>query len=430
MNELFIFTFDYTIWLLWIVFLLIVFVLFKDLWMTRVTTNYIRSIKWITLELVIPRDNIKSIRSMEQVFVSLHSAKKSVKKRDRFLKGVIEDWMSLEIASSVKGMHFFIRTQEKYRNLIEAAFFAQYPEAEIRETEDYTVRMPQVLPNAEYDISGTDYILDKDDAYPLRTYVDFEKLAGSEREEDRKIDPIATIAEVMSSLKNNEAIWLQLLVRPVGKEWLDKAKKTVDVITGKTKKVSVSKKFFSGLGGFVNDLSVAVSKNPEWDGKKEEKSFGTKTPGEQDILRAVQDKMTKPAFEGLLRFIYIDVKSEFTESNVIAVTGALNQFGSPHINSLKSNKKMMALSRVTKIQPRRKKRLELVKKKQLYRAYLECAMPSRTPQAFGLKLKTSIFSTEEIATLFHPPIIAVKAPRLHPTEFRKGSPPVDLPIKE
>jgi len=37
---------------------------------------------------------------------------------------------------------------------------------------------------------------------------------------------------------------------------------------------------------------------------------------------------------------------------------------------------------------------------------------------------------EELASIYHPPTISVRAPQLRPTGFKKGEPPVDLPIKK
>ena len=43
--------------------------------------------------------------------------------------------------------------------------------------------------------------------------------------------------------------------------------------------------------------------------------------------------------------------------------------------------------------------------------------------------KTSILNTEELATLYHPPISGVEAPRLARIEAKKGEPPAGLPVE-
>lgn len=429
MSELFTEAFDLLSLAWWIVIPLLVFVAIRDFWLVRAVTNYLKSLEWVTLEFVIPRENIKPIRAMEQVFVSLHGTYSfGIPLSKRFFKGVVEDWMSLEIVGHAGGVRFYIRAQKKYRNLVESAIFSQYPDAEIREVEDYTSQAPRNLPDSTYDIWGADYILAREDAYPLRTYKEFEELTRSERDEEKKTDPIATIAEVMSNLKKNEMIWLQLVIRPTGGEWREKAKGVIEEVLGK--KSGGGGLFGGGLGEFFQNLLNAPFQHPQWSGGGDSPSPPpSPTPGKQEILKAVENKTSKLAFEGLLRFIYIDVRSEFTGENVSAVLGALRQFGTPHINSLAPNMKTITIPKLTSKLPWRRKQMLLRRKKQLFRAYVERALPQKTMQAYQLKLKTSIFSTEELATLFHPPISAVRAPRLHPVEARKGSPPVDLPIK-
>ena len=75
------------------------------------------------------------------------------------------------------------RPRPKNRNLVENAIFSQYPDAELHEVEDYTKRLPQVLPNAEYDLFGADFTLQKEDAYPIRTYIDLEDINVKEEED-------------------------------------------------------------------------------------------------------------------------------------------------------------------------------------------------------------------------------------------------------
>src|SRR3989344_5710590 len=206
-------------------------IVLRGWWLSSKISQYINSIEWVLLEIRIPKDNLKSIKSMEQVFTSLHGTySQGIKRRERWLQGKVEDWISLEIAGFAHGVHFYIRTPKKYRKLVEASFFSQYPDAEIEEPEDYTALLPRDLPNDEFDIWGTDYVLAKDDAYPIKTYVGFEQMLQFE---EMTIDPLATITEVVSSLKNDELIWLQLLVRPLGPGWVAIAKGTVDELNGK-----------------------------------------------------------------------------------------------------------------------------------------------------------------------------------------------------
>src|SRR3989344_1846828 len=215
----------------WLPLPVAIVIVFRGWWLSSKISRYINSIEWVILEMRIPKDNLKSIKSMEQVFASLHGTySQGIKRRERWFQGKVEDWISLEIAGFAQDVHFYIRAQKKYRKLVEAAFFSQYPDAEIEEPEDYIAILPRDLPNEEFDIWGTDYVLARDDAYPIKTYVNFEQMLQFE---EMTIDPLATVVEVISNLKDNELILLQLLVRPISPEWTAGAKRTVDELTGK-----------------------------------------------------------------------------------------------------------------------------------------------------------------------------------------------------
>src|SRR5207249_5000203 len=111
--------------------------------------------------------------------------------------------------------HFYLRVPGELRNMMESAIYGQYPEAQITEVEDYLDEMPKILPNENIDISGFEEVLrdSKKNFIPLRTYVDFEDSV-----EERRVDPIGGLMEIMSKLKEGEQLWVQLLVEPAGQE--------------------------------------------------------------------------------------------------------------------------------------------------------------------------------------------------------------------
>lgn len=363
---------------------------------------------------------------MEQVFASLHGIySQGIKRHERWFQGKVEDWISLEIAGFAHGIHFYIRTPTKYRKLVESAFFSQYPDAEIEEADDYTNLLPRDLPNDDFDIWGTDYVLARDNAYPIKTYPNFEQILQFE---ELSIDPLATMTEVISNLKNNELIWLQLLVRPIGPEWVSAAKGTVDELTGKSGKRG--KGIIDSSIEFARNLINAPIIHPEWSEGSSVPSVQERlTPGKQDTVKAVEGKMSKLAFDATLRLIYIDKKDEFSGENVTAAAGAINQFATLNLNSFKPNMKTITIpAKVSRLISRPKNLLR--RKKLLYEHYLYRDIAQPRPFRFRLKLKTSILNAEELATVYHPPLAMVSATKLRVLETRKGEPPVNLPLIE
>jgi len=415
----------------WFIFLIILILVFREFWLTRIVSNYINSLDWILLEIKMPRENIRSTQSMEQVFATAYGVYSfGLRPWEKYVEGKVENWLSFEITGDTSGIHFYIRTPKKNKNLVETAFFSQYPDIELHEVPDYTQRLPKVLPNHEYDVFGTDIVLAREDAYPIKTYKDFED--DTVKEERDKVDPVSVITEAISKLKPGEIVWLQLLVRPASPDWVKKARDIIDEEAGKKQK-SQKKGAIVGSGEFLGNLARAPIAPPEWTGgtAQQQTTFRLYTPGEQEKLKAMSRKASKRAFDTILRFVYIDRKDDWTGENIESIFGAIQQFGTLDVNFFKPNTKTLTKKTTVSKYPWRREKLLEKRKKLIYKAYIEREIPQPfIPSPFRLKLKTSILNIEELASVYHPPTIAVRAPQLRPSDYKKGEPPVDLPIKK
>ncbi len=70
--------------------------------------------------------------------------------------------------------------------------------------------------------------------------------------------------------------------------------------------------------------------------KKDDKAGGKQiSPGENDIIRAIENKRANSRSSAQCAHIYLDHRSAFVKGNMSAVVGALRQFGSPQLNSFK-----------------------------------------------------------------------------------------------
>ena len=412
----------------WLVVPLAALILARDWWLIHITERFIEEIKWVLLEITIPKENVKSVKGMEQVIAALHGTYSfGIKRIDRYRKGKVEDWMSLEMVGFSEGVHLFIRTPQIHRHLVESAFLSEYPDAEILEADDYIERLRE-KPFSDRDIFGTDFVLVKPDHFPLRTYEYFE-----DQTEERMLDPLATITEVMSTLKNNEAIWLQLLIRPTGDTWRTKAQEEIDDIVGvkKGKEPSVLGNVARDAGDILKNLPSAMATPPIFDEAVEVKPAPLRppSPAGQEKIKAIYNKMSKQAFECVLRFIYIDDKDEFTAENVTAVMGALRQLGDKNLNQLAPHRPTLTIPRAVGLLWRKKRLAK--RKRMLMINFIHRSMPKPIHVPFvDMKLKTSILNTEEVATLFHPPLSLVKSQRTSTIQSRKSQAPMDLPTKE
>ncbi len=409
---------------------LIAFFVAWKLYMMYIRFRYIQSIEWSMVELKIPENILKTPKSMEQIFAGMAAIYSfGFKDVEIYWDGKVEPWISWEMAGYSGGVHFYIYFPTKYRNLLESAIYAQYPNAEIHPTEDYTELLGSVLPNKVYDLWGTGYSLSKENYYPIKTYPEFE-----EAKEERRVDPIAAITEVMSNLKEGEMVWLQIMIspsdEPSGNFWQKEGLEKIEEIAGR----SSNKKggsFGSTILDWGRNVFWAPSELPTWPGDTKETTQPNLRflhPAEQDIVKAISNKISKFGFETIVRFIYIDRIDSFTMANVSAVMGAFQQFRAQNLNSFRPDKKTITqkTSWLGKFFPRYKRMFEFSRKRKLFDGYVS--------RRFGRYNKVRpekypILNTEELATIYHFPTMTVEAPRLRKLEAKKGGPPAGLPIE-
>ena len=398
----------------WFATPIILFFIWKKSWLYRRQGVYFGSLKFCLLEIRLPPDVLKTPKAMEYALVGLHGVWDELKFRDIWVKGEFLPIFSLEIAGSGGDIHFYIHTERKFRDLVEAQIYSQYPDAEIQEVADYTESVPPNLPNKDWDVWGTDLTLTKDSAYPLRTYVDFE-----EQVEERRLDPVASIAETLNKLRPGEHIWIQILITP--DKDLAKLRKEGDAVVAKMLgRKEESKK---DLAKVVSEsiLSQVTLKGEEE--KKEDPFLATEwrlSPGEREILKKVDEKSSKVFFDTLMRFVYIGRKDVFSKTNVPSLFGYFRQFNTYNLNSIKPNSKTLP------------KRSFIYFKK--IRSHFR---KLRIIQRYKLRLPLQgditpmyLLNVEELATIFHFPGQIVKAPIMPRVETRKAPAPAGLPIEE
>ena len=408
-----------SLWWLWLpVFLAVLFI---ELWTKYLQTKAIKKIKWLLLEIKIPRDIEKTPRAMEQVFSGLHGILTSVKFLDKYWKGKVQGWFSFEIAGIDGGVYFFIRTPENFRNLVEAQIQAQYPDAEILEVLDYAAPLAGKIPSKTYDINGVEFILEKADYYPIRTFLSFE-----ERQKERRLDPMASFLEILSKLSPSENIFIQYLIKPTGeKDWINEGIEAVNKLIGKKTEVKKNwlENIFGGFDEFIANLLGAITIYPEWNGAKKEETktaIQTLSPGDKLVAEAIENKISKLAFRVCIRFAYIAGRDIFNKANMAAVSGAFKQFNTLNLNAFKSNKRAGTTADQPRIIPFIKNRREFIRKIAFVDRYVNRKMSKNK--------KDFILNTEELATIYHYPILVVETPTMRRVEAKKSEPPVSLPV--
>lgn len=402
---------------------LILWPIFEIAWINYVQEKYIRGIKWKLLEIKIPKEIEKRPKTMDEFFAALYSTNDVVIDTlyDVYLGGMVDVWFSFEIVSIEGDIHFYIRTPELSSDMVEAQIYAQYPEAEIKEAEDYVRDVPDDIPSEDYELWGTDMKLIKEDSYPIRTYKEYEDTASGDF-----IDPISNIVEGVSKLRKGEQIWIQVLVRAVNDDWKKEADDLVLKLIGrKNPKKEKGEGFFSLLVSEIVDLGRYTilgffspqSLIPKEDKKEEKEHLSMMlhlSPGEKEVVTAIENNIKRPGFETDIRWIYLAKRNIFDKAKGNAIVFSfLSQFGSQNLNGFIPNPKTKTSAYYFLTDYRK-----ALRKRQILRKYKRREFDERS----------YVLNTEELATIFHFPTIEVKAPMAPRVEAKRGKPPAELPV--
>jgi len=391
------------------------YLLFMELWMYHIQSAFWASADWVLLELIPPKNIEKSPKPMEALYAGFAGVEKTFNPLETYTEGMFADYMSLEMVSDQGTVHFYVRSMKKYRHLVEASMYAQYPDVEIVEVPDYVNDVPKIIPNGQWDLWGADIEFVKDPAYPIRTYKAFEEdITGT------MIDPLAGLLEVMGKLGPGQQMWLQWVIAPTAPSWAGKVgSKLTDKLKGKEKKTeAILDRIWKDLMDILSNLFKATHSEVEFasEKKKDEQPLDTRlSPGERDVLKAIEDNLGKLQFSTKGRFIYLGRRENYDKAlGVSAFWGNLKQFNDDNLNSFKPDGDSKTFANYIN----KKSRLRYRQHK-ILRRY-------RNRSRDG-KLMT--MSAEELATIFHMPDMNVMAPSFNRVEAKRGGAPSNLPIE-
>jgi hypothetical protein len=396
--------------------------LFLLLWMQHVWGKWASKIKWIVLEIIPSRDIEKSPQPMESFFSGLAGVMTTPTSIEEYILGFIPVSFSLELVSTDGTVHFYIRTQESFRGLVESHFYAQYPDIEIMEVKDYVHNVPRTVPNKDWDLWGTDFELVKDDLYPIKTYKYFEESVTG-----KMIDPLSGLIEAMGRLGPGQHLWLQFITTPISeKATHELLSKTVDKFLGREKpeEMGIIKMFFMDIWDVIRNLPRSLSATePEFYSyavtKKDEQPLEFRlSPGEKDVLKALQSNLGKQMFKVRMRMIYLGRREGFSKAiGVSPIMGAIKQFSDQNLNGFKPNDASKTYAEFIMAHDRLRYR-----QRRLFRRYI-----TRDGDPGDTKF---ILSAEEMATVFHLPDMSVVAPTLARVSAKRGNAPTNLPVQE
>jgi hypothetical protein len=395
--------------------------------------------KFVLLAIDVPKNSEQTPKAAEQMFAHfagigkgpIFSEKWGLPFTEFFGYGFVAPSMSVEIVSLGGYVQFFVRCLIVQRDIIEASIYAQYPDAEVTEVEDYVDLMPKPreLPHPEWDCWSAQLTLFRHSAYPIRTYPFFEHGLSQ-----KLIDPISSLMEIMSRMSPDEQMWVQFVI---GQDfppdtWREPGERLVYKLIGKKTK---EKGGFltSGIPGQVMkdtweaSTATLLGLNPDKESKKRDDPPSLMlhlSPGERDLVTQMQIKMSKIAFKVKGRYIYWgkttpgpDGVKPFNKAR-----GANGFLGWLKVFSI-SDSNFFTLSKATKtgdIIWFKNLRLLDRKRRNLYNYRNRSIWRGR---------KEFFLNVEELATIFHFPTIDVKAGQVLKTETKRAGAPTSLPVE-
>lgn len=398
----------------WIFFVMMAYAALTNWWLASRSAKFAKSITYTMLALDVPKMNLQTVKAVEQIFSHFSAAYSGNDFLDKWWHGKFNPKFSFEIVSLEGYVQFLIRTPSRFRDLVESAFYSQYPDAEIIEVADYVDRVPADVPNEEWDVFGTEFVLKKPFPIPFRTYTEFEHASA----EVTFKDPISSLLETFSQLKRGEQLWMQILVTPSDDSWKDKCDDLINKMTGKTpppKKSVWDDILWLPKGVLAQTIGLFAPPAAPAKADPAAKMAGM-TPGEKGVMEAIQRKATKLGFATKIRLVLVGRRGSFNKGRLAGVRGAFQQLASLNLNGFKG---------YGPVTPKGdypwQRWSENDKKRAVFRAY-KGRSGSGAPAYY--------LNVEELATLYHFPMDSVKASQVKKTEAKRAEPPSTLPTRE
>jgi hypothetical protein len=403
----------------WVAMYLLFFKTALELWAKFLKTKFTRKWKWVILAVDIPPLFIQTPKAVEQIFAQLSGSISSISVKEKYTVGKTPKNFSFEIISIEGYIQFLVRTEEEFRDLVEAAIYAQYAEAEITEVEDYVDNIPDKFPDENYDVLVVDFKLAQPSPYPIRTYPSFEYNISKDQVFS---DPMAAILETFSRISRGENFWLQLIIEPTSNDWKEAGIKFIkELISGKK---TSSEPFIFKILSFPLSLLHEVASSFVGGGKEDDKKkkpekkdapegkISDLTPGVKSTIEAMEEKLSMIGFKSKLRILYAARKDIFNPTRCInGFVGAMNQFHMVNRNAIVPDKKSSS--------PKPKKTYKL--KRKFVKAYKKRDIKN--------VLDPYLLNIQELATVWHFPLPFVKTPLVQKAGAKRAEPPLGLPVE-
>jgi hypothetical protein len=407
------------------------YVTFK-LWVHYAQQDFISGMDFVLLEIVPPRDVLRSPKAMELFITNAlyHFSYKGG--REEYWQGAVWFWFSLELVSLEGQVHFYIRTPSRVKSLIETQMYAQFPQAQVKVVQDYTLAVDAISPESAWNAWGCELSLAKDESWPIKTYVDFG--LDKDPKEELKVDPISPIVEFFGSLQKGEQAWMQTVVTASKKTWKTPGSwfKTHDWVRHSRYVMEEWLAPYTRIQVGIDGGTAKEIRPPD---------------AYKNALAAMNAKTGKIGFDTGIRVMYVAKKEAWNMNNRRNIRLIWRQYAKPDCNEFTrvnstqgdaynsgwlglSQKQVMILADRMLHEYREREFFHPPLRHKIFDDHKLNPVTRWIMKQFFLPYRHApvfVLNTEEIASIWHFPGQILRTPTLERIESKEGSPPTNLP---
>ncbi len=284
-----------------------------------------------------------------------------------------QDVITLEIVALDKIISFYATVPRKYQNFFEQQVHAQWSSAYIEEVDDFNIFSPKGITVGGYITQRREGVL------PIKSYKDLEA------------DPLNAITNALSQVSQGDGVLVQFVLRPAASGWRERGQRIVRNMHEGMSFEQAKKGGKTGQGLF--------EKKEEYDKRQAKMRERRLTALETKMLEGIEQKISKAGLEVNIRVVACATQAGAAEMYVKNALNAFGQFsiyeyGNAFQASIPSSKKDII-------------------HKSIYRQ-------------FSQKQKM-ILNTEELASVWHLPLLSTETPNIKWLLAKVAPPPVNMP---
>lgn len=388
--------------------------IFFERWTSYVGKQFYLKTGRVLYRINLPQEVTKSPQAMEQVLNAIWTKQTADNYWQTYIDGKRPLPVSLEIASIGGEVRFYVNLNaKKTKESFVPAMYAQYPGIElVEEPVDYLAEFGADDPEWEEWYTHLNKSYKSGRWLPIKTYIDY----GLDQmpKEEEKVDPLVTMLEFMSTMTPDERFVVQYVITPKRQgsllfgqkmwpweeepKWQKDAEATVDEIMQRD---PVTKGPLSKEGSDFDGMPRI-------------------TPGERDDIEAIERNMEKQAYSVGIKYMYAAKKGKFRSANINPINNLFFQFGKETRSKIGQKWRTDYNYKWFSDPFGDRLRVDRIVEHKLFRLrkYVNhCGDDG-----------SKIWTTEELATVFHIPGKVALTPTLSRVPSTRGDAPSNLPV--